>query len=170
MPASRPRSGTWERARTWPTPPMTAWAWSGRRADADPCRVSPPVPPPMADRDPAARSEACPPSMRALSKTAARLDLHLHLEEPRSAVFRDLALPHDLDPGGCQGLAESGRAPLLAAPRPGPPPQNQSQAYHRPRRQQSRQHGRLESPLLVHLVPPASRPAAPQGDPLPPEG
>jgi hypothetical protein len=49
------------------------------RAEVSP----PPLPPRVADRDPAARSEACPPAMRTLQKTAPRLDLHLHLEEPR---------------------------------------------------------------------------------------
>jgi hypothetical protein len=37
------------------------------------------------------------PALRALPQTAARLDLHLHLEDARPAILRHLAVPHDLD-------------------------------------------------------------------------
>lgn len=92
-----------------------------------------------------------------------------YLEEPGSAIRRALAFPHDLDQRGFEVLAQS-VLPLLAAPRQGAAPQNPGQVHHSPRRQQSHEYGRLESTVLVHVVPSASRPAAPQGDPLPEEG
>src|SRR5436305_8419826 len=99
-------------------PPMTGSVSSGRRrSDADSGRIPPPVRPPVADGDAAANSRARRPEMRALPQAAPCVDLHLHLEDARSAIFRDSPLSHDLDQRGIQGMAQSARASLLAAPR-----------------------------------------------------